>query len=97
MRYAELVRTIAASSGVDEEAIRSVLFALPEGLTRLTLGDRVRTPLGTFRMTRRAERHVTAPGQEFPVAVAPQLVVKMRAGSRLRPYDPSVDVERYGI
>ena len=84
MQYEDLVATVAASAGVHPSRVKKVLFALPDGLAALEEGDKVRTPLGVFRMTKRAPRKVLPPGSTEPVEVEAELVVKLRAGTRLR-------------
>ena len=84
MKYEALVLAVSNSSEVDPDTVRAVLFSLPDGLQALPIGDKVRTPLGVFRMTKRAPRKVTAPGKKHPVKVGAELVVKLHAGTRLR-------------
>jgi len=84
MQYEELVAKVAASAGVHPSRVKTDLLALPEGLMALEEGDKVRTPLGVFRMTKRAPRKVVPPGSQETVEVGAELVVKLRAGTRLR-------------
>jgi len=84
MKYDTLAHKISVSSGLSLETVKTVLFAVPDGLVTLKEGEKVRTPLGVFRMTRRAARKVTAPGKKGAIDVGEEMVVKLRAGTRLR-------------
>ena len=84
MKYDKLVAKIAALTKVSEEAVRKVLFSIPDALIGMEEKDMVRTPLGVFRMTKRSSRTVKPPKSAEPVVVPEEMVVKLRAGSRLR-------------
>jgi nucleoid DNA-binding protein len=84
MHYKELVDRLAAQTGLKPKDVRSVLFALPDILIGLGEGEQVRVPFGVFRMTKRKERTVTIPTSDEAVDVPSEMVVKFRAGTRLR-------------
>lgn len=84
MHYKELVNRLAEQTGISPKVIRDVLFALPDVLITMDEGEKVRMPFGTFRMTKRKARTVTVPTADEKREVPAQMVVKMRAGSRLR-------------
>ena len=82
--YRTLVDHIAELSGKSPDDIQDILFMLPIALLELTRKDLVRTPLGVFRMVRRSARSVLLPGKGTSVVVGAEMVVKMKAGKRLR-------------
>lgn len=84
MHYQELVEQLAHRSGHGEKAVREILFSLPEILIGLSAGEKVRMPFGVFRMTRRIARKVRIPTSGEEIEVPAEMVVKMRAGARLR-------------
>lgn len=84
MTYEKLVTHISEMTGQSEEAVRNVLFAIPDVLISMDEKDVVRTPMGVFRMTKRAARKVKPPKGEQAVTVPEEMVVKLRAGKRLR-------------
>ena len=87
MKYDHLIEQVAKSLGLTQKTVRDVLFAVPDVLITLGEEEMVRTPLGVFRMMKRAARSVTPPdgaSKIMSVKVPAEMVVKMRAGSRLR-------------
>ena len=85
MTYDNLVSKVSAQSGIEEKMIRDVLFAVPDVLLHLKRGERVRTPLGVFRLIRRAARKVRPlDGSDEPIQIPAEFVVKLKAGNRLR-------------
>ena len=84
MRYKDLISKLAAQSGQPPQAVRDVLFSLPDILITLTEDERVRVPFGSFRMTKRLARSVKIPTSDEIVEVPEEMVVKMRPGDRLR-------------
>ena len=84
MTYSELAKRIAHQTGLTEEAVKDVLFALPDALIYFEEGKSCRTPLGMFRMTRRKGRRVNLPGTDEMATIEPILTVKLRPGPRLR-------------
>ncbi len=85
MTYEKLVESLSEATNLPPEAVRALLFALPDVLITLEEDERLRTPLGVFRMIRRKVRYVTPPvGSKTRVKVPAELSVKLRAGSRLR-------------
>jgi len=64
--------------------VREVLQAIPSAFQDLEEGDRVKTPMGVFRMTRRKSRLVRIPNSEEYAEVPSALVVKLRPGKQLR-------------
>lgn len=84
MTYDQLVEHVSTATGVPAEAVKSVLFALPDALLTMSRGDMVRTPLGCFRMTLRSPRLVTPPQGGKPHPVKREFVVKLRPGLRIR-------------
>ena len=84
MTYEKLVCRVSELTGQPEEAVRNVLFALPDVLISMDEKDVVRTPMGVFRMTKRASRKVKPPKGTEAVTIPEEMVVKLRAGKRLR-------------
>lgn len=84
MKYEMLVTRIAEFSGQPEEAVRNILFTIPDILIKMEEKEIVRTPMGVFRMTKRASRTVKPPKGGAPVLIPEEMVVKLRAGNRLR-------------
>jgi nucleoid DNA-binding protein len=85
MTYDHLIAALAEATGQSQAAVRELMFILPDILITLEEGDMVRTPLGVFRMMKRGARHVTPPsGSRSRVKIPDEMVVKMRAGLRLR-------------
>lgn len=87
MDYQTLLAKVARRSRQPVEVVRDVMGALPDALITLEEGDHVRTPLGSFRATVRKGRTYVAPDSDEEVAREPVILIKMRAGKRLRrPY-----------
>ena len=84
MQYKELVDQVADQTGYDPKIVRDVLSALPDALIELNEGEQVRVPFGVFRMTKRVARSVFIPTSDDEVHVPEALVVKLKAGTRLR-------------
>ena len=84
MQYDAMVKEAARSANVDPKTVRTVLAAIPDILVSLDEGEKVRTPLGVFRMTQRKGRQVTIPTSDEKVAIGPEMVVKLKSGSKLR-------------
>jgi len=84
MTYEEFVSKIAAVSGYPVETVRDILFVAPDVLISLPQDEKVRTPLGVFRMTTRSARMVTPPSGGDPVPIPSEQVIKLKAGTRLR-------------
>lgn len=84
MHYDEMVKRLAALSGVPGEDIRKVMFFLPDVLVRMQKGDILRTSLGVFRVTHKKSRLVSPPGRDQAFPVTEEMVVKLRSGNRLR-------------
>lgn len=84
MTYDSLVEHMSKDTGVAPDIIKDVLFALPNALIHLSRGDRVRTPVGVFRMTLRSPRMVKPPQGGDPMPVTKEFVVKLRPGQRIR-------------
>lgn len=83
MKYEKFVSKVAAQAGVSQEAVRDVLYVLPDVLIELDDGEEVRTHLGVFRMTRRKARTVTLPDRKRTAQVPEAQIVKLRSGTRL--------------
>jgi len=83
MTYPELIADIAERTQVKPGIVKQVLGAVPDALLEMSEGEHVRTPLGTFRMTRREKREIKLP--DGPVAeVDPMLVVRLKPGHRIK-------------
>ena len=90
--YDTLVKRIAKSTGYPKSVIRDILMAVPEALMQLGEGNRVKTPLGVFRMTHRETRDVALPGTDQRAVIDERLIVKLRPGHRLqRPFNNDHD------
>lgn len=83
MLYKQLIADIAAQTGLKPLIVKTVLSATPDALMKLEEGEHVRTPLGSFRMTRRQPRTIKLP--DGPVAdIGEQQVVRLKPGVRVR-------------
>lgn len=89
MTYEKLIAGVSQQAELDAETIRKVLVILPDTLLTLKRGEQVRTPLGTFRMTRRAARKVLPIEGTEPFEVPAEMVVKLKAGNKLRKDPPN--------
>ena len=83
MTYDDLVAEVARLSGMHSDVVRRVLVRLPEVLHDLPLGDSVRTPMGTFRKTKREPRTVILPDGKTPSQVTERIVVKLKPSGKL--------------
>lgn len=84
MQYDAMVKKAALVANLDPKTVRTVLLALPEVLVTLEEGEKVRTPLGVFRMMKRKGREVTIPTSDERVEIDPEYVIKLKPGSKLR-------------
>ena len=84
MQYDTLVSRIAYLSRQPELVVRDVLYVIPDALLDLTEGDKVRTPLGVFRMVRKIGRKVKLPGSDIQAQLVERLQVRLSAGVRLK-------------
>ena len=84
MSYDELVDDIAKRAGLSSDIVKKVLFHLPDALLQLGLGNKVRTPLGIFRMVKHQGRKVMLPDQSREAVVPDKVMVKLRPGSRIK-------------
>ena len=83
MTYKELVADIAKRSGQPVPIVKAVLAVTPDALLQLDDGELVRTPLGTFRMTKRNSRRIKLP--DGPIAsVGEKCVVRLKSGNRIK-------------
>jgi len=83
MLYHELLARISAATGIDPETARGVLDALPQAIMSCAEGEKVRTPLGTFKVIRRRPKKVRLPSGKWTVAVE-RVQARLRPGSKLR-------------
>jgi len=84
MTYDELIGKIAETTGQRKDAVKSVLFAVPDILIGLSEDEMVRTPIGTFRMVKRAARTVKPPKGGGVMEVPASLAVKLKVNARLK-------------
>jgi nucleoid DNA-binding protein len=84
MTYDEMVAKIADTTGLKKDAVKSVLFAVPDILIGLAEDEMVRTPLGTFRMVKRAAKTVKPPKGKKVMTVPASMTVKLKAAARLK-------------
>jgi len=83
MLYKTLMADIARRTGLSVRTVKAVLSATPDALLEMDEGEHVRTPLGTFRMTRREPRHIKLP--DGPVAaINGMYVVRLKPGRRVK-------------
>jgi nucleoid DNA-binding protein len=83
MTYNQMITMISQMAGVPKRTVKEILFAVPDVLINLEEDEIVRTPMGTFRMFKRASKSVTPPkGQTIKVPEG--LVVKLRPTARMR-------------
>jgi nucleoid DNA-binding protein len=84
MQYDHLIARIAKLSGYPESIVRDILWALPDALLHLPEGETVRTPLGRFRMVRKAGRAIKLPGSEKKAQMVERLQVRLEPNKRLK-------------
>lgn len=84
MLYKDMIAQVSEISGVDEQKVRDVLFALPDVLINLDTKEQVRTPLGVFTMHHRKARQLNLPGSEKTATIEEEYSIKLKAGSRMR-------------
>ena len=84
MTYNYLVAQVSEIAGHPPATVRDVLLSLPDVLLGLDEQDKVRTPMGVFRIMRRAPRNIRLPNGSAEVTVPSEMVVKLKAGTRLR-------------
>ena len=88
MTYEQFLKDLAQRTSLREDDLRSALFCIPDILIQMPVGETVRTPLGTFKMTKRTAKTITPPqaimAKPQPVNVPEQLTVKLKPGGRLK-------------
>jgi len=87
VNYKKLVKDLAQRTGLHSEIIIRVLFYLPDSLLQMREGDKVRTPLGTFKKHRTKERPITMPDRQSTAVVPAKVTVRLKPGTRLRVVD----------
>mgnify|MGYP001317227619 CR=1 FL=1 len=83
MKYMELISKLSKETNLSEEDIRKVLDNLPELLMSMDIGEKVRTPLGTFFAEERPEKRVQLPNGEWSLAKRKKRV-RIRPSSRMQ-------------
>lgn len=61
MKYHDLARVIAERTGLNVESVKDVISEFGETLMSMPENDYVLTPLGTFRIIRKASREIYLP------------------------------------
>ena len=84
MKYRNFIQDLADAAGVHPLAVKDVLKAFPKILMRLEEDERLETPLGVFRLTRRLPYFVFLPGTRTKMRIPPALLIKYRTHSRMR-------------
>jgi nucleoid DNA-binding protein len=83
MPYDELLARISEATGVDPAKVRQVLDVFPDIVMMCQEGEKVWTPLGTFKIIRRPAKRVRLPNGEWTVAVE-RVQAKLHISRRLK-------------
>jgi nucleoid DNA-binding protein len=83
MTYSELINEIAKATKKSRRLVRRILKCIPGILITMSEDETVRTPLGTFRMTKRAAKTLKPPkGKKMTIPEG--LVVRLKSATRMR-------------
>lgn len=83
MRYADLVKQLSDKTKVEKETIKLILDSMPEILMTMEIGEKVRTPLGTFFSEERPPKKVQLPNGTWSQAKKLKRV-RIRPSSRMQ-------------
>lgn len=83
MKYADFVKRMSEETHLDKEVVRAVLDKMPNVLMEMEIGEKVRTPLGTFFCEERPPKKVQLPNGKWSQAKKLQRV-RIRPNSRMQ-------------
>ncbi len=83
MKYGDFIKRMSEKTYLDKEVIRSVLDKMPDVLMEMEIGEKVRTPLGTFFCEERPPKRVQLPNGEWSQAKKLRRV-RIRPNSRMQ-------------
>jgi len=84
MEYQALLDRIAVITGSDTETVRSILGAFPVAIMEGDVGEKTRTPLGVFTLTRRKQsKPVKTPTGHWGSAQK-MVLARLKPGTKLR-------------
>ena len=83
MKYAELVKKIVEETGYESSVVKEILDSLPEILMEMEIGEKVRTPMGTFFCEERPPKKVQLPNGKWSQAKKLKRV-RIRPSSRMQ-------------
>lgn len=84
MRPMQLIEDISDRAEVQPHLVKKVLQGLAASLANMEEGDRVQTPLGTFRRVRLKGRKITNINTGAEETFTDTLIVRFRAAASLR-------------
>ena len=83
MKYAELVQRLVEETNYDKVVIKEILDSIPEILMEMEIGQKVRTPMGTFFCEERPPKKVQLPNGKWSQAKKLKRV-RIRPSSRMQ-------------
>lgn len=83
MKYADFVKRLSEETHLDKDVVRVLLDKLPDVLMEMSVGEKVRTPLGTFFCEERPPKKVQLPSGEWSQAKKLRRV-RIRPSSRMQ-------------
>lgn len=83
MKYADFLKRMSEETHLDKDVLRLVLDKMPDVLMEMEVGEKVRTPLGTFFCEERPPKKVQLPSGEWSQAKKLRRV-RIRPNSRMQ-------------
>lgn len=83
MKYADFIKRMSEETHLDKDVVRAVLDKMPNVLMEMEIGEKVRTPLGTFFCEERPPKKVQLPNGKWSQAKKLQRV-RIRPNSRMQ-------------
>lgn len=82
MKYQNIIDVISNMTGIHKYIIKEVLDSFPKALMELQVGEKVRTPLGTFTMRYYESKKKDAPNGR-PGSTKEKVVARLKEGNAL--------------
>ena len=83
MKYADFIKRMSEETHLDKDVVRVVLDKMPNVLMEMEIGEKVRTPMGTFFCEERPPKKVQLPSGKWSQAKKLQRV-RIRPNSRMQ-------------
>ena len=83
MKYADFVKRMSEETHLDKDVVRMVLDKMPNVLMEMEIGEKVRTPMGTFFCEERPPKKVQLPNGVWSQAKKLQRV-RIKPNSRMQ-------------